>query len=146
MQQRMGEREEERKGDEVTLSRTESSFSPSTLPPARLLTDSPWFWLLLFSTFALFAMVATGRKYALRQGGIETKFQNRQTALAWEGQQIDSPEAIKQTRLPRSPNDRVLAISLRPLFLGISVLVALGLMGLSFYQLRQRNQESTQDI
>jgi hypothetical protein len=107
------------------------------------LTDSPWFWLLIFSMFALLALVTIGPKYSLRQGGIETRFQNRETALAWEGQEIDSPEAVAATRLPRAPGQRDLTISLRPLFLGIGVLVALGLVGVSLFQLRQgRRKES----
>jgi hypothetical protein len=45
-------------------------------PPA--ITDSPWFWLCLFSGAALLAAAAIGPKYVKRQTGIERKFQMRE--------------------------------------------------------------------
>lgn len=114
---------------------------PPTVPPSHRpttpLTDSPWFWLLLFSTFALAALVTIGPKYSLRQGGIETRFQNRETAGAWQGEEIESSAAIESTRLPQAPGERNLRVSLRPLFVGIGVLVAVGLIGVSLLQLRR---------
>jgi hypothetical protein len=88
------------------------------------LTDSPWFWLALFGIFGLAAMLAIGPKYALRQGGIETRFQNRQVAGQWQGEAIESADAVAATRLPASVEERPLLISLRPLFVGLGVLVA----------------------
>ena len=53
-----------------------SSPSSPDRPPA--VTDSPWFWLCLFSGVAILAVAAIGPKYAKRQGGIERKFQMRE--------------------------------------------------------------------
>jgi type VI protein secretion system component VasF len=40
-------------------------------------TDSPWFWVLMFSLMALGALVAIGGKYGRRQAAIERQFQAR---------------------------------------------------------------------
>lgn len=122
----------------------ESPSYPSPTIPASHLSESPWFWLLLFSAFALAALAAIGPKYSLRQGGIETKFHNRETALAWEGQEIESPEAVEATRLPRAPGERDLTVSLRPLLVGIGALVALGLLGVSLLRLRQGRKQASE--
>jgi hypothetical protein len=118
---------------------------PAENSASAAIADSPWFWLLIFSAFAVLALLAVNRKYSLRQGGIETKFQNRETALAWEGQSIDSPEAIQRTRLPRSAGDRQLAIPLKPLFIVVGTLAALGLIALCLFQLRpsKRNRSES---
>ena len=42
------------------------------------LTDSPWFWVLLFSAVALAALVAIHGKYSRRQAGMEIKYQARE--------------------------------------------------------------------
>ena len=53
---------------------------PRNRPAERLppLTDSPWFWLVLFGGMGLMALVAVGPKYGRRQAPIERKFQARQ--------------------------------------------------------------------
>lgn len=114
-----------------------AASSPSAPPASAPLADSPWFWLLLFSIFGLAALVTVGPKYSLRQGGIETRFQNRETAGAWQGEEIESAEAVDATRLPRAPGERNLRVSLRPLFVWVGALVAVGLIGLSLLQLRR---------
>jgi type VI protein secretion system component VasF len=40
-------------------------------------TDSPWFWVMMFSLMALGALVAIGGKYGRRQAAIERQFQAR---------------------------------------------------------------------
>jgi hypothetical protein len=113
--------------------------SKSDLPVSQSpITDSPWFWLLTFSGMSLVALLAIGPKYALRQGGLENRFLNRETALQWQGEEIESDEAVKAAQMPRSREDRELLIPLKPLFLGIGALLLLGLAGLSFNRLRHR--------
>lgn len=46
--------------------------------PQLRLTDSPWYWLLVFSLFAILAIGAIGIKYGKRQSGIERQYQARE--------------------------------------------------------------------
>jgi hypothetical protein len=46
----------------------------SQRPP---LTDSPWFWVMMFSFMAVGALAAIGGKYGRRQATIERQFQAR---------------------------------------------------------------------
>jgi hypothetical protein len=41
-------------------------------------TDSPWFWVLVFSSMALAALLAIGPKYGRRQANLERKYQARE--------------------------------------------------------------------
>jgi hypothetical protein len=41
------------------------------------LTDSPWFWVMMFSLMALGALAAIGGKYGQRQATIERQYQAR---------------------------------------------------------------------
>ncbi len=110
-----------------------SAFRPPTSdlasPPAPL-TDNPLFWLALFGVFGLAAMFVIGPKYAVRQGGIETRFQNHQMASQWKGQTIHSSDAVEAARLPTAPGERKLLIPLAPLFAVLGVVVAILLGGL----------------
>lgn len=51
----------------------------SLVPPGRL-TDSPWFWSLLFSVMSLVGIGLIGPKYARRQAQIEGRFLGRERA------------------------------------------------------------------
>jgi hypothetical protein len=42
------------------------------------ITDSPWFWVLIFSLMALGALMAIGGKYGRRQSAIERQYQARE--------------------------------------------------------------------
>lgn len=46
------------------------------------ITDSPWFWVLLFSGMALGALVAMGPKYGGRQSRLELQYQARERIAA----------------------------------------------------------------
>lgn len=52
----------------------------STLLPPPRLSDSPWFWALLFSLMAVAGIGLIGPKYARRQAQIEGRFLGRQRA------------------------------------------------------------------
>jgi len=81
------------------------------------ITDSPWFWVYLFATGGLIALVLMGPKFMARQTEIERQAQGRQRAIRTQlGQEA--------TTAMSSPDDTV--ISLRPLFwtLGSILVVA----------------------
>jgi hypothetical protein len=42
------------------------------------ITDSPWFWLLLFSLMGIGALAAVSGKYGRRQAGMERQYQARE--------------------------------------------------------------------
>jgi hypothetical protein len=42
------------------------------------ITDSPWFWVLVFSLMGLGALVAIGGKYSQRQSRLERQYQARE--------------------------------------------------------------------
>jgi hypothetical protein len=46
--------------------------------PQSPVTDSPWFWVLVFSLMALLALAVIGPKYGRRQAGMEVKYQARE--------------------------------------------------------------------
>jgi len=46
--------------------------------PASPITDSPWYWVLLFSLMALLVLVVIGPKYGRRQSAMERKYQARE--------------------------------------------------------------------
>jgi hypothetical protein len=56
------------------------------------ITDSPWFWLCLFSGAALLAIAAIGPKYARRQERIERKFQMREHVVERRAAGDTNPE------------------------------------------------------
>ena len=50
-------------------------MSPEEKPP---ITDSPWFWLLLFSAVGLLALGAISGQYGKRQARLERQYQARE--------------------------------------------------------------------
>ena len=55
-------------------------MSEQTTPPPEPITDSPWFWLYMFATFALIMLVIFRPKLDVRQADIEQQHQGRQMA------------------------------------------------------------------
>ena len=47
-------------------------------------TESPWFWVMLFSLAGLAAVVTVGPKFEQREEGIEEKFHARERAMGRE--------------------------------------------------------------
>jgi hypothetical protein len=71
------------------------------------ITDSPWFWVYLFSTAALAALVLMTPKFSPRQAEIERQTQGRERAI--------QQQSGGQPRTSLSERDRTI-ISLRPLY------------------------------
>jgi hypothetical protein len=83
------------------------------------ITDSPWFWVLIFSLMGILALAAISGKYGKRQAGIERQYQARER-VATAG-----PEGAAQTApRPYATADDTL-IPLWPL------VVVLGLIAIS---------------
>jgi hypothetical protein len=61
--------------------------------PRPPITDSPWFWLLLFSAAAIGGLLAIAPKYAIRQAGVEQKSAAREE-VARRRQSADLEEHI----------------------------------------------------
>ena len=52
--------------------------------PSASVTESPWFWVMLFSLAGLAAVVTVGPKFEQREEGIEEKFHARERAMGRE--------------------------------------------------------------
>lgn len=59
-----------------------ANSAPSPSPPP--LTDSPWFWLYLFSIAALAGLFLIGPKYYARQSQVERQYQGKVRAAQSE--------------------------------------------------------------
>ena len=59
-------------------------------------TETPWFWLMLFSLAGLAAVATIGPKFDRREQSIETKFHARERGLGRESvaQEADTPAQI----------------------------------------------------
>jgi hypothetical protein len=51
--------------------------TPRQTPARARLTDSPWFWLLVFANAALLGVAVIGPKYNVRQGAVERRYEAR---------------------------------------------------------------------
>ncbi|HEY2881086.1 MAG TPA: hypothetical protein VGJ15_01605 [Pirellulales bacterium] len=57
------------------------STRPAPQPP---ITDSPWFWVMLFSLFGIAAVATIGPKFEQREQGLETNFHGHERAAGRE--------------------------------------------------------------
>ena len=102
-------------------------------------TETPWFWVMLFSLAALAAIATVGPKFERREEAIETKFHARERGLQREA----------ATQEPAEPDDKVAEVAgdapaakpwspvftLEPLMAVIGVLVVVSLfMSVRFHQ------------
>jgi hypothetical protein len=78
------------------------------------ISESPWFWLYLFATAALIALLLMGPKFAARQAQIEREGQGRhRAAQQTHGQQPSTPLSTTGSTI----------VSLGPLYLVIGGLL-----------------------
>ena len=99
--------------------------------PHRLsVTDSPWFWVLMFSGMALAALVAIGPKYGGRQARLERQYQARERIA----ERRDANNETARVRTGDQAERRDLAsagetlVPLWPLALLLSVVVILSVI------------------
>ncbi len=87
------------------------------------LTDSPWYWLYLFATAALVALVLMGPRYAARQAQLERNLQGRQRAAQQAaGDQPTTPlTAEDQPTIRLSPLYAIMAVLLLAAWTGLLV-------------------------
>ena len=85
------------------------------------ITDSAWYWLYLFCTAGLVALMLMGPKFTPRQAQIERKYQGRQRAV----QQVSGQN-------PNTPlsSARDTSITLWPLYATLGVLLVLAWLNL----------------
>lgn len=94
--------------------------------PRRAITDSPWFWLLLFAGMALLGLETLGPKYGRRQSQIERQHQGRQYTQLEAQQPHDAPPKIEYS----TPDHTIVALG--PLRVLTLVLVFVAAGGLWF--------------
>ena len=96
------------------------------------ITESPWYWVYLFSTAVLIAIVLLGPKIIERQTIDERNYQARQrTYQQASGEQPD---------IPLSTNDNQL-ITLQPLIITFAIVLAVSWIILWYKQFYRRDQE-----
>src|SRR5688572_21680355 len=105
--------------------------------PRRSITESPWYWVYLFCTAGLVALVLAGPKFAARQSQIERKAQGRQRAA----QHLSGQEPV--TALSDAENTQ---ISLRPLFYSLGGILVVAWMHLLWRSYSDSKPRTHDDI
>ncbi|MCA9225875.1 MAG: hypothetical protein KDA47_09705 [Planctomycetales bacterium] len=85
-------------------------------PPRKSILESPWYWLYLFCTAGLIALMLAGPKYQARQAQLERNYQGRERAnQRAAGQSPDTPLSTESDTL----------IRLEPLYFGLGALLVI---------------------
>jgi hypothetical protein len=89
----------------------------------RRLTDSPWYWVYLFCTGGLIALLLMGPRFAVRQAQIERNDQARQRAARQvAGQAPDTrPSSQADTAITLAPLATILVMLLVAAWIGLCV-------------------------
>jgi hypothetical protein len=103
----------------------------SATRPTHRLADSPWFWLCLFASAAVLALIAIGPKYRQREARLETQLRMRDHLVRGE-QSIASSKGDSE---PAVATEDDLIRSTEPLIWILSGAVAVG-WGLLFWSRR----------
>jgi hypothetical protein len=115
--------------------------SPAKTAPV---TDSPWYWALIFALAALAAIFTIGPKFERRQEVIETKFHGRERAQGRESKEQSTTNAANPDAHPWS---RI--FSLGPLILTITIIALVAFAAVARLQkrrledLREQNRSDT---
>ena len=100
-------------------------------------TDSPWFWVYLFSTFALIGLVVIQAKFTARQTAIERKGLGRRIML----EQRADPDSRQDSR-PESTDQALQTVSLRPLILVLAIGICVGWIVFWSQRMRKKHVHS----
>ncbi len=71
------------------------------IEPARSITDSPWFWVILFGAAALVGLVAIAPKHAQRQARLERKNDTRDLIARRKSEQAEAPAGDRAASIAR---------------------------------------------
>jgi hypothetical protein len=93
------------------------------------LTDSPWYWVLVFSLMALAALAAISGKYGKRQAGIERQYQARERIAEKKAAENNSTGASRiddqETRRPfATPGEQLIPLWPLAVLLSLVAIVA----------------------
>jgi hypothetical protein len=118
-----------------------SESSPNKSLPV---TDSPWYWVLIFALAALVGIVTIGPKFERRQEIVETKFHGRELAQGRESLEQPSTENAPSHA---GPWDRI--FTLNPLVAIVSTVALVALVVVVRLQAKRlaelRNQPKAAD-
>ncbi len=97
------------------------------------ITDSPWYWVLLFSLMALVALAAISGKYGRRQANIERQYQARERIAEKRAAENNSPASARivdqQDRRPlATPADHLVPLWPLAILLALAALVAAAML------------------
>ena len=81
----------------------EDSVEPLRADQTISVTESPWFWVMLFSLAGLAALFTIGPKFEKREASIEAKFHARERALGREAFEKPSDDAAPSAEMPWKP-------------------------------------------
>lgn len=110
------------------------SASNSSRPP---LTDSPWFWVLLFAVAGLIALLAIAPRYSPRQRRIEMQYMAREEMLRRraEGEPVARETGLEGDAAPPAADE--LIIPLWPL--GMALLLVIAVSSAMLWRVQQVN-------
>lgn len=91
-----------------------------TRPP---ITESPWYWVYLFCTAGLIALLLAGPKFSARQAQIERKYESRQHAAQHVAGRVSEEADVVN---PREGT----RITLRPLYITLGTALGVAWVGL----------------
>lgn len=94
-------------------------------------TESPWYWLYLFATAGLVALIVVGPKFLVRQQREEFNFRGRQQVMN------EAAGSDQETR-PDSPSPDETRITLTPLYLILAALLIFAWVNLWWRHFRFR--------
>jgi hypothetical protein len=98
-------------------------------------SDSPWFWAYLFTTFGLIALAIISPKYSARQTQIEREYQGRQRATQSARGATPSVELSEEGQT---------LITLQPLFFGLTTITTIA--WIIFWRTHRSPSSPTSDL
>ena len=111
------------------------------------LTDSPWFWLLLFALVGIGALAAISGKYGRRQANIERQYQARERITQGDSTSGDTSatqDTVAPSRRPYSmPGETLIPLWPLAVTLGVVSLFA-GVMLVRNWKIHKRERRDSQ--